>query len=199
MRRRVRGASLEQWWISPAGHTRSSGDDREPDAHGWRDRGRHRPIRNGRRSTRNVHSAHPAGWFFAEGDRGAIEAGKESSLGRVGLEVAPRLPCLGEFNGPQFHESKLPGSRSAVSGIALEADAALTQATITLLAAGTHRLIGSTKTDQSGRSQFADVPSGSYQLWVSSDGPKLKLKVRRGHAVEVRLTWKAWPQEQLCL
>jgi len=86
-----------------------------------------------------------------------------------------------------------------VSGIALEADAALTQATITLLAAGTHRLIGSTKTDQSGRSQFADVPSGSYQLWVSSDGPKLKLKVRRGHAVEVRLTWKAWPQERLCL
>jgi hypothetical protein len=75
-----------------------------------------------------------------------IEAGKETSLGRVGLEVAPRLPCLGEFIEPHFHETKLRSrSKSGVSGIALEADAALIHATITLLVAGTHGLIGTSR------------------------------------------------------
>jgi hypothetical protein len=128
-----------------------------------------------------------------------IEVGKETSLGRVGLEVAPRMACLGEFNRPQIHETKLrSGSQSGVWGT-LVADAALTHETITLLAAGTHSLIETTKTDQSGRFQFADVPPGIYELLVSSDGPMLTLKVRRGHELEVRLTWKSWPQGQLCL
>jgi hypothetical protein len=138
--------------------------------------------------------------FLAKELEVQIEAGQETSIGRVGLELAPRAPCLGKFNGPLFHEAKLrPGSRSGVSGIALEADTGLAHETITLLAAGTHRLIGTTKTDQSGRFQFADVPPGIYELLISSDGPTLKLKVRRGHELEVRLTWKSWPQGQLCL
>jgi Carboxypeptidase regulatory-like domain len=129
-----------------------------------------------------------------------VEDARETSLGRLPLELSPRLPCRGEFDRPRFHETKLrSGSNSLASGITLEGGAALIHETITLLEAGTQSLIGATKTDQNGRFQFADVPPGNYELLVSSDGPMLRVKVRKGHELEVRLTWKVWPEGQLCL
>jgi hypothetical protein len=130
----------------------------------------------------------------------SVEAGKETSLGRVALEVGPHLGCIGEFNGPQLHETKLSsGSKSRVSGITIEGGAPLIHETITLFAARTYKLLGTTKTDQNGQFQFADLPPGIYEMVISSDGPKLRLKVRKGRELEVLLTWKPWPEGQLCL
>jgi hypothetical protein len=70
----------------------------------------------------------------------------------------------------------------------------LNHATITLLTAVTHNMIETTKTDQSGGFQFADVPPGIHELFVSPDGPMLRLK-KRSHELEVRLTWRPWRKD----
>ena len=120
------------------------------------------------------------------------------SLGRVTLEVVPPPPCLGDMKPTVFHETKLrSGGKSSVSGIAIEGGVAMAKFVITLRTADTHEVIGTTRTDEQGRFQFAEVAAGSYELL--SGGPIVKLIVRKGHDLDVRLTWAGLPNGEVCL
>jgi hypothetical protein len=132
----------------------------------------------------------------------SVEAGKETSLGRVVLDVGFPVACLESAERPRVFEKKLnSGGFPQVSGIARgEAGLAFGGFTMTLLLTGSSNVIASTSTDRSGEFQFVDVAPGIYDLEVSDEGSRLtkvrKLRVREGHKVEVRLTWT---QPQFCL
>ncbi len=111
----------------------------------------------------------------------SVEEGKETLLGRVGVEVKVH-PCVGNANKPRISEIKLSaGGGPGVFGTARAGkDTALEDVVIRLLVARTSDVIATTTTDRKG----TRVP---------------KLRVRKRHALEVLLTWQPWPPLQLCL
>ncbi len=132
-----------------------------------------------------------------------VEVGKETSLGRVVLEVMVP-PCVGHARKPRISEIKLAvAGKPRVSGSARgETYGALRYLTITLLAAGTSKIIATTGTRENGEFRFEDVKPGAYDVAVSFEASTLTkvrdLRIRKGHELEVHLTWEQ-PPGQICL
>lgn len=132
-----------------------------------------------------------------------VEAGKETSLGRLLLEVKVVL-CLGNANKLRISEMKLPvGVKPRVSGTARgDKGIAVEDVIIRLVAAGTSNVIAVTRSDQKGEFQFVGMKPGVYYREISFGGPEFtraKLRVRKSHAFEVLLTWQPWPPGELCI
>ena len=139
----------------------------------------------------------------------AVEAGEEKILGHVALDVKVP-PCVGNARKPRIFETPLTsGGKTRVLGSARgEAQGALRNMTVTLLLPGTLKVIATTETDENGEFWFDDVIPGIYDLAISfGEGTFLgeetfakvrNLRVRKGHELEVRLTWTQ-PPGQICL
>ena len=132
-----------------------------------------------------------------------VEAGKETSLGRFLLEVKS-FQCLGNANKPRISEIRLPVSdQPGVFGTAREdRGTAVEDAIIRLVVAGTSNVIAATRSDQKGEFRFPSVKPGVYYLEISFGGAEFtraKLRVRKGHALEIFLTWQPWPPGGICL
>jgi hypothetical protein len=123
----------------------------------------------------------------------SVEADSEASLDHVVLEVK-LPPCVG-LQRPRISEAGLGASGEArVLGSARgETYGALRYLTITLLATGT---------DKNGEFGFEDLNPGIYDVAVSFEASTLtklrNLRVRKGHELEVHLTWEQ-PHGQICL
>jgi hypothetical protein len=129
-----------------------------------------------------------------------IDDGRRNSLGQIALELAPRLPCLGDFEKPVIHETKLDSpQKTRVSGTAREAGIALRKIVVRLRGPGTSGDVVSISTDENGRFQFEGVPPGRYDLLVPDMGVKLKVRMKGGRRVEIELVWKNPPAGSLCL
>ncbi|MGP0076332.1 MAG: carboxypeptidase regulatory-like domain-containing protein [Bryobacteraceae bacterium] len=138
-----------------------------------------------------------------------VESATETSLDRVVLEVQVP-PCLGSLRTPSISDRKLAvDGQPHISGSARgEADGALERLTVTLFEAGTSRVIATTHTGENGEFLFGDLKPGMYDVAVSflagtflgeetfAKVPKLRL--RKDHELEVRLTWEQ-PPGLLCL
>jgi len=141
--------------------------------------------------------------FFSRNLGVSVEAGKEASLGHVVLEVKVP-PCLGNAREPRISQTKrLRGDKSRVSGSTRgETSGALTGLTISLVVAGRSEIIASTGIGKNGEFAFEDVDPGIYDLVVSYESETLtkvrNLRVTKGHASEVRLSWTQSPG-QICL
>jgi hypothetical protein len=132
-----------------------------------------------------------------------VEAGKETSLGRFSLDVKS-FQCLGDANKPRISEVGLGvGDQPGVVGTARgDRGTAVEDATIRLVVAGTSNVVGATRSDQKGEFRFDDVKPGVYYLEISFGGSEFtrsKLKVRKGHALKVLLTWQPLQAGELCL
>jgi len=133
--------------------------------------------------------------FLAKDLGVSVEAGTETPLGRVALEVKALGPCLGKPKKPRISETKLPhgDGKSKVVGSAHVAGFALSGLTITLLVASTPRIVAATSTGKNGEFQFEDVKPGDYDLEISSETSTLRrvpnLRVKEDHELELRLSW----------
>jgi hypothetical protein len=140
----------------------------------------------------------------------SVEAGKETSLGRVVLDVKWTL-CLGDANKPRISEMKLPaGGKPGISGtVRVEAGGGLRDLTITLFEAGAATAIAQTITGENGEFRIEDVKPGTYDVAVSAGAGLFlfaetvakvqKLRVREGHALKILLPWQPRPPGQICL
>lgn len=141
--------------------------------------------------------------FFSSDLEIAVMAGKEASLGHVVLEVNPP-PCIGRAEKPGISDKvQTIGSKSRVVGSTRgEIWGALTGLTISLVVAGASEIIASTGTGKNGEFVFEDVEPGIYDVLVSYESETLtrvrNLRVTKGHASEVRLSWKQ-SRGQICL
>jgi hypothetical protein len=116
-------------------------------------------------------------------------------LVHVTLEVKAQGPCVGSPRKPRISAQKLPaGGNPQVTGSARrETGLGLSDPTLTLLLAGTSKIIAETSTGKNGKFQFEDVKPGEYDIEASfetSTYTKVRnLRVRDHHVLEVRLTW----------
>jgi len=133
-----------------------------------------------------------------------IEDAKDISVGRVALDFGPVPPCLGSPNKPRISETKLRvDGRPGVSGSARgERGGAIEDVIVRLLPEGSN-VIAATRSDQRGEFMIADVNPGVYYLEFSVGGSEFTrvpgIRVRKGHALEVHLTWQPWPPGHICL
>jgi hypothetical protein len=133
----------------------------------------------------------------------SVEADREASLGHVVLDVK-FAPCVGNLRRPRISEARLAASGKArVLGSARgETYGGLRYLTITLLATGTSTVIATTGTDKNGQFDFEDLNPGIYDVAVSIEASALtklrNLRVRKGHELEVHLTWEQ-PPGKTCL
>ena len=133
--------------------------------------------------------------FVSKGLEIAVESDRETSLVHVTLEVKAQGPCVGSPRKPRISAQKLPaGGNPQVTGSArLETGLGLSDPTLTLLLAGTSKIIAETSTGKNGKFQFEDVKPGEYDIEASfetSTYTKVRnLRVRDHHVLEVRLTW----------
>jgi hypothetical protein len=131
-----------------------------------------------------------------------IEDVKEMSLGMVRLDLPAFPPCLEDAKTPRISEKNLPGGgRPRIFGNTRgERGGVLRNFTITLLAAGTSKVIANTTTDENGDFVFVGVKSGRYDIEGSSKGFTLtkvpNLRARKGRELKVFLTWT---EGQICL
>lgn len=120
-----------------------------------------------------------------------IEDGSRIALGQIALELGPMPPGLGDFEKPVIHETKLDSAQKrAISGTAREGAGALRKLPVRLRGPGTSGDVVDVRTDENGGFRFDGIPPGSYELLVPDAEVKLKLQVRSGRALEVRLAWK---------
>lgn len=129
-----------------------------------------------------------------------IEAGKRVALGRIALEVALLLRCMGDFEKSTIHEVRLDSpQKTAISGTAREGGEALGKLLVRLRGPGTSGDLVEVKTDEGGRFRFDGMPPGSYELSVADAGVKLHVEVKKGRGTVISLTWKNLPQGFVCL
>jgi hypothetical protein len=138
-----------------------------------------------------------AGGFVSRELEVQIDDAKESALGLVTLDVKAPPSCIDKLKKSDILQTMLPsGSSSRVSGSARgEIDGALKDFNVSLLGAGTTRVIANSTTDENGQFQFVYVAPGTYDLEVSSQKIR-NLRVRKGHELVVHLVWT---QPQVCL
>jgi hypothetical protein len=140
--------------------------------------------------------------FITRDLEASAETGKETSLGRVVLAIPAPPPCLESAKAPRISEMKLPArDKPSVSGAARgESGDALRNFTVTLLIAGTSKVVATTSTGENGEFHFANVKPGRYDVKASAKKFQLtkvpNLQVRKGHELEVLLTWT---EGQICL
>ena len=110
-----------------------------------------------------------------------------SSLGRTGCGFRKLV------SGPKTLEVSVGGNPRMSGSARGETYGALRYLTITLLATGT---------DKNGEFGFEDLNPGIYDVAVSFEASTLtklrNLRVRKGHELEVHLTWEQ-PHGQICL
>ena len=128
-----------------------------------------------------------------------VADGKETSMGRISLAVAPVGVCVGKFERAIVSERKPhSGGKSRILDITREVDTAIGGVDLTLRSASGD-LIGTVSSDESGRFEFDGVAPGDYQLSIRDTAIKVKLKVRSDHELKVQLTWKRAAPGQICL
>jgi Carboxypeptidase regulatory-like domain len=150
-----------------------------------------------------------ASGFVTKGLEASVAGWKKTTLGHVVLEVKVP-PCVGKLRRPQISETTPAVSiKPTLSGNTRgETYGALKYLTVTLLLAGTSSVIATTGTDETGEFRFEDVEPGVYDVAVSFGSDTFSeeetfakvrnLRARKGHELEVRLTWEQ-PPGQICL
>jgi hypothetical protein len=120
-----------------------------------------------------------------------IEEGGRISLGRIALEVAPLLPCLGDIEKPVIHDKRLDSpNKTRISGTVRGEGTALRNMVVRLRGPGASGDVVSTRTDENGGFRFDGMPPGWYDLLIPDTGVKLKVRLKNGDGVEVGLRWK---------
>lgn len=125
----------------------------------------------------------------------SVQAGQDTGLGQLMLEIAPAGPCIAKPQRPKISERSFPSTgKGSVSGKAItESGWPLKHLTVALLAAGAARPVAEGNTNDSGEFEFLYITPGSYTLRVASNGPPLTkvsgLHVENGRQLVVLLTW----------
>jgi len=132
----------------------------------------------------------------------SVEAGKETTLGRVLMDLAPVARCIGPDHKSQTSLKKLPfGGAPRILVEARGADGHVSKyLTATLSAAAGIKPVGVSNLNEKGEIQFLDVSPGIYDLEISQGDTSLiqikSLRVPPGYEVKIRVRWA---QPQICL